>query len=141
MTSASTLQQMARRLITSQMGPNRQPHELPSVAVRVFETLLTTLSPLVGTFGSQALLGRSLTLTATAFPCYAEVRGAEYALLEAVGACLRKQPLDVAMGATVALLATYMELLATFIGEPLTRQLLQEAWPDLHVSPSQESQA
>lgn len=45
------------------------------------------------------------------------------------------------MEAMVALLAAYMELLATFIGEPLTRQLLQEAWPDLHVSPSQERQA
>ena len=141
MTSASKLQQTARRLITSQMGANRQPHEPASVAVSVFETLLTTLSPLVGTFGSQALLGRCLTLTATAFPCYAEVRGAEHALLDAVGACLRKQEPDVAMEATVALLAAYMELLATFIGEPLTRQLLQESWPDLHVSPSQERQA
>lgn len=138
MASAPKLQEVARRLITSQMGANRQPHELVSVAVSIFETLLTTLSPVVGTFGSQALLGRSLTLTTTAFPCYGEVRGAEHALLDAVGACLRKQEPDVAMEATVALLTAYMDLLATFIGEPLTMRLLQEAWPDLLTFPPQE---
>lgn len=42
------------------------------------------------------------------------------------------------MDATVALLAAYLELLATFIGERLTRQLLYEAWPDLVTSPPQE---
>jgi hypothetical protein len=36
------------------------------------------------------------------------------------------------------LLVTYLELLATFIGERLTWQLLQETWPDLLTSPPQE---
>ncbi len=49
--------------------------------------------------------------------------------------------LDVAREATSTLLLTFVELLATFIGERLTWQLLQEAWPDvLTVSSEEKSQ-
>ncbi|MDQ6735645.1 MAG: hypothetical protein M3Z35_16260 [Nitrospirota bacterium] len=138
MTSPQNLQQIARQMIVSRMGAKPPPHELASAAVSIVETLVNTLSPLVGSIGSQALLGRSLTLTARAFPCYAEVRGAGQTLLNAVGACLQKQEPDVAMKATAALLTTYLELLATFIGERLTLQLLQAAWPDISIPPHQE---
>jgi hypothetical protein len=37
---------------------------------------------------------------------------------------LRRQASDIASEASIALLATYLELLTTLIGERLTRQLL-----------------
>ena len=46
-----------------------------------------------------------------------------------------------AFEASVELLAIYIELLTTFIGQRLTEQLLRETWPDLHTSVSEESQA
>ncbi len=138
MVDAPNLQQIARRMIVSRMGANPSSHAQASTTVRVVETLVNNLSPLVGSIGSQALLGRSLTLTARAFPCYAEVRGAGQDLLNAIDACLRTQEPDVAMDATAALLTAYLQLMSTFIGERLTVQLLQDAWPDLSIPPLQE---
>jgi hypothetical protein len=141
MNGTPMLRQIAHRLMTQQAGTRRDAGELASAAVNVYATLLTSLSPLLGDLGSSALLRRSLKLTEATFPCYTEVRVAEQdGLLNAVGACLRKQSPDVAWDASVAVLTAYIELLATFIGERLTRQLLHEAWPDLHISPTQERQ-
>ncbi len=82
---------------------------------------------------------RSLKLTEETFPCYSEARSAEEdGIVNAVGACLRRQKLATAREATIALLLTFMELLATFIGERLTWQLLQEAWPDILIVSSEE---
>ena len=139
MNGTPMLRQIAHRLMTQQVGTRRDAGELAFAAVNVYATLLTSLSPLLGDLGSSALLRRSLKLTEATFPCYIEVRVAEKdCLLNAVGACLRKQSPDAAWDAAVAVLTVYIELLATFIGEPLTRQLLLEAWPDLHISPTQE---
>jgi hypothetical protein len=43
---------------------------------------------------------------------------------------LEQQPPAAATEAAVAVLATACELLASFIGETLTTNLLHEAWPD-----------
>ncbi|MEP6601857.1 MAG: hypothetical protein ABJB49_08595 [Nitrospirota bacterium] len=134
MVDAPNLQQLVCRMIVSRVGANPSSDEQASATVRIVETLVNNLSPLVGSIGSQALLGRSLALTAGAFPCYAAVRGAGQDLLNAIHACLRTQEPDVAMNATTALLTAYLQLLSTFIGERLTVQLLQNAWPEL--SPS-----
>ena len=140
MNGTPMLRQIAHRLMTQQVGTRRDVDELALAAVHVYATLLTSLSPLLGDSGSSALLRRSLKLTEATFPCYTEARDGKDGLLNAVGACLRKQSPDVAWDASVAVLTAYIELLATFIGERLTRQLLHEAWPDLHISPTQERQ-
>jgi len=142
MNGTPTLQQVAHRLITQQVGTSPDPDRVASAAVTVYTQLLGTLSPLLGELGSAALLRRSLRLIETAFPCYTEVRRAESdGLLQAVGVCLRRQAPDIASEASGALLATYLELLATLIGERLTRQLLQEAWPELFMSRSEKRHA
>ena len=141
MNATPKLQHVAHRLMIQQVGTSRDPDSVASAAVTVYTQLLSTLSHLLGELGSAALLRRSLRLTETAFPCYTEVRraGAD-GLLQAVGVCLRRQVPDVALEASIALLAAYLELLATLIGERLTRQLLQEAWPELFMSLSEKRQ-
>jgi hypothetical protein len=52
-------------------------------------------------------------------------------LLQAVATCLQQQPPDIAREAASALLTSYVTLLATFIGERLTWQLLHDQWPDI----------
>lgn len=134
------LRQLVHRLMTHPVGMNNAG-ELAFAAVAVYTKLLSSLSPLLGEVGSTALFRRSLKLTEGAFPCYAEARGADQrTLLNAVEACLRKQAPEGVQGASVALLAAYVELLATLIGERLTRQLLQDAWPELLASPPEEKQ-
>lgn len=120
------------------LGKQQDPEELASAAMAMFDRLLLILFPILGRMGSLALFRRSLMLTEDAFPCYREARDAEEdALLNAVGTCLRQAP-NIAQ-ASMALLKTFAELLATFIGEPLTRQLMQDAWPHILSFPFEES--
>jgi hypothetical protein len=132
------LQQAMARVQVHCLGRRQDPEERASAVVAMFERLLSVLIPILGSVGSLALLRRSLKLTEHAFPCYREVRGAEEdAFLNALGACLRREP-EIAE-ASLALSKTFVELLATFIGEPLTRHLLQVAWADILSFPSKET--
>ena len=133
------LHQAMARIHVDCLGRRQDPEELASAAVAMFERLLSVLIPILGSVGSLALLRRSLKLTEHAFPCYREVRAAEEdGFLNALGTCLRREQ-EIAE-ASRALSKTFVELLATFIGEPLTRQLLQIAWPDILSFPSEETQ-
>ena len=113
--------------------------ELASATIGRCETLLKILSPPLGKRGQPGALppesqadGENLL----ALPRNAK-RGDD-AILSALDAYLRRQELEIAREASVALLLTFVELLATFIGERLTWQLLQEAWPDILTVPSKE---
>jgi hypothetical protein len=142
MNKTPTLTQLARRMMTQEVGEIRDSEGLASGVVAVYAKLLTRVSSLVGVMGSIGLFRRSLRLMQAAFPRYTEVLGDEQnGLLNAVGVCLRKQAPDVIREASVALLTAYLELLMTFIGERLTRQLVLEAWPELLTPSSQEKQA
>ncbi len=133
------LHQAMARIHVDCLGRRQDPEELASAAVAMFERLLSVLIPILGSVGSLALLRRSLKLTEHAFPCYREVRGAEEdGFLNALGACLRREQ-EIAE-ASMALSKSFVELLATFIGEPLTRHLLHLAWPDILSVPSEETQ-
>jgi hypothetical protein len=135
------LGEVTRRLVITQLGTSRTPDELASATVHVVTTLLATLAPLLGQAGSLALFRRSVRLAESIVPFYHTLRAAEQEnFLNAVGACIHQQPLDVAKEAVGTLLTAYIELLANFIGERLTQQLLQEAWPDLGTFTSQETE-
>jgi hypothetical protein len=136
------LRQLARQIITHEHRTERTPHEVAASAVRVYTRLLTCLSAIVGEAGGIGLFRRSLRLTEATFPFYSAVRDATSdTLLSAVGRCLQAQHAEMAFEASVELLAIYIEMLTTFIGQRLTEQLLRETWPDLHTSVSEESQA
>ena len=133
------LRQLARQIIINEQRTERTPHEVAASAVRVYTRLLTCLSAIVGEAGGIGLFRRSLRLTEATYPFYSAVRDATSdTLLSAVGRCLQTQRAEVALEASVEQLAIYIELLATFIGQRLTEQLLREAWPDLRTSASEE---
>jgi hypothetical protein len=139
MNGVALLRRVISQITVHYLDTRRDRDGLASAAVVLCERLLKTLSPLLGREGSLALFRRSLKLTEETFPCYSEARSAEGdGILNAVGTCLRRQKLEAAREATIALLLTFVELLATFIGERLTWQLLQEAWPEILTDPSQE---
>jgi hypothetical protein len=102
-----------------------------TAAARVCEKIYLLLSPMVGFAGVQALFARSVSLTRVQHPCLAEF------VVESVQtetpanqllSCLQGQTPEIAESSAVALFATFFALLATFIGEPLTAQVLQGAW-------------
>lgn len=132
---------MIDQLTCHYLDGRRDPTELAAAAVGIYETLLNTLSPLLGDVGSQALFRRSVKLAQEAFPCYGEAQSdANDPLLGVVGECLRRQEVELARKASVGLLLVFAELLAAFIGERLTGQLLQDTWPNILTSPAEEMQ-
>jgi hypothetical protein len=141
MQGVPVLRKVARRLTVQQFGASRTSDELATAVVAIFTTLLATLSPLLGQSGSLALFRRSIRLSESIVPFYAELRAAEQDhMVKAVGTCLRGQALHDAQDAAEALLVAYLELLANFIGEQLTWQILQEAWPGLRSSLAEETE-
>jgi hypothetical protein len=137
----SRLQQVTRQLIAQELDGSHTPDELAVAAVSMFTRLLSVLSAVLGQTGSTALFRRSLKLAEATVPFYAQVRTAEYdKLFDALSASLRQQRPEVVREASQTLLTTYIELLAAFIGEQLTWQLLQEAWPAVRSSRPQESE-
>ena len=96
-------------------------------------SLLSSLSSLVGQAGSAMVLRRSLRLTEAAYPWLEELRrvGPDDDLTAALAVSLSQQSRDVAQGASIAVVATLLDLFVTLIGERLIMQLLEETWPDL----------
>jgi hypothetical protein len=108
-------------------------------ALKIYAKLFNSLSPVLGRVGSVELFRRSLQLTGNTFPFFTEVRTTEPSgLLTALGVFLQEQEPEVILKASIALMTAYLELLAAFIGERLTWHLVQEAWPDLSPSLSEE---
>lgn len=110
---------LARRLLAASRTTADPPvHD----AVAVCETLRSVLTKVAGADGFAALLRRALALAQAEAPSLESVK---------LGANCQMEGLEeVTPDAAVALAAHLLELLATFIGEPLTLRLVREAWPD-----------
>ena len=122
----------ARRILMQELGGERPSAEMALVVCTVYAKVLVGLSVLVGEEGGLALFRHSLRRTQSAFPFYTEVMAVEpRSILDALGACLEKQDPACILAASIALLTTFIELLATFIGARLTGKLLQDVWPDI----------
>jgi hypothetical protein len=126
------LHEIARRAIHA-----RSPAPLASASAAADAMQLScgdlyrTLELLMGTAGLQALIGRSIQITAREFPWLAKVTpapSADCALEGLAEAASATDPRD-AMEGYVALLAAIIALLITFIGEDLTSRFVRQAWP------------
>jgi len=115
---------LARRLLAEEAvvrsGDDAQVHE----AVRVCEKLRISLTRFAGPDGFSSLLRRALAQARTRVPTLKDIQIMPNGSLENLGI------LPNANEAAVAILAHLLDLLITFIGQPLTMQLLKEAWPD-----------
>jgi hypothetical protein len=97
---------------------------------RACDELCSVLGETLGLSYVAALLERALRITSGSFPQLRDVavKGGSACLLTG----LVEGPDDpAAHEAYAAALATFVSLVASFIGEGLTRTLLRRAWPDL----------
>jgi hypothetical protein len=99
------------------------------------------LTPVIGARGLDVLFNRALHRTSAAFPWLEVVvdRGGSASPLPSLMACLAGQDTATAAEASITLLVTFTELLATLIGESLTSRLLGPVWADPSPSSGQES--
>jgi len=128
-TATPAIQNLARRLIAFETA--RNPSDgLVGEAVRACEKLRVTLAKLAGVAGFRSLMARAMALATAEVPWLDSVQVRADGSLEGFDAAGRQQSAVPAGEAGVVVVAQLLGLLATFIGEPLTRQLVRDAWPD-----------
>ena len=136
---SSPQREFASRLLERER-PGESAEERAAAAGRVYEKLSLCLAPLVGSTGVRALLARSLILMSGEFPF---LSGASFEHPEGAADRLRTslqgQRPDDALRAAAALFGSFLTLLATYVGERLTAQILRTAWPDLAAQFSKET--
>jgi hypothetical protein len=101
----------------------------------------TQLAPVIGARGLDVLFSRALHQTTVEFPWLAVAvdRGGSASPLPSLMVCLTGQLAATAAEASYVLLLTFTELLATLIGESLTKRLLAPVWAPPSFFPGQES--
>jgi hypothetical protein len=121
-----------RRLLARQAGTEVDPPAVAAAARRLWEDFAHHLTPLIGDAGAAAIWGRSLQLAERRFPGLAPARATRQngEPFRHVQHFLEHQDPVVATSAAVMVLGVGCEVLASFIGEKLTRLLLHETWPD-----------
>ncbi len=117
--------ELARRLIALEA-----PHGLNSAAgggetARACEKLRVPIAKLAGAAGYHSLISRAIAVAKAEFPALDPVQVRLDGSLEGFEEIAQK---DVQAG--TAVLIQLLSLLVTFVGEPLTRVLVRDAWPD-----------
>ncbi len=123
------MRDLARRLLAVEAVDQNATDVHVHEAVRVCEKLRVSLVRLCGSDGFASLLRRTLALARAEVPALERVTVKPDCSMEG----LEELAADRASGgvdAPVAITAHLLELLVTFIGEPLTLRLVRDAWPD-----------
>ena len=126
------LRPFALKVLNHRAGSNAGARQLADAAQRAYDDLARVSIPLISHVGLDALTGRALYRVHRTYPWLVPVHEASewHGPFAHVISCLEQQEPAVAAEAAGAVLSTLTELLVTFIGEPLTARILQEAWPD-----------
>ena len=117
-----SMRTLAQQLLTLE-GQARVGTDGPAdEAARVFERLRVTFARFAGSDGFSSLVRRALALAKADDPSLRQLSMGADGLLEG----LEQVPDD----AVLAIIAHFLELLVTFVGEPLTLRFVREAWPE-----------
>jgi hypothetical protein len=110
-------------------------------AVRTWDQIARQLVPIIGEGGFRALYARGLHLTRSTYPWLAATQEPEQASTPFTGLrmSLERREFTEAKDASDALLVTFTELLATFIGPGLTSRILLSVRGDSGPKTSQET--
>ena len=129
--------QAARRLLVAETDGTMSSATIAAGAAAACEKLSHRLAPLVGEAGVHSLFARSLALSRAKFPWFATVViTAPNASWTHLRLCIEQQPDEVAIEASVFLLAAFTGLLEKIIGLSLTARLLHDLWPDAYPATS-----
>jgi hypothetical protein len=130
MTTENSLEPAFERLLARQAGTGADAAAVAAAARRLCEDFAQHLRPLIGDGGVAAICGRSLQLAERRFPGVAPALASDGDPFTHVQHFLEHQDRVIAIRAAVTVLVLASEVLASFIGETLTRLLLHETWPD-----------
>ena len=119
------IREWARRLIALEAPRDATPAKSGNDAARVCEKLHMPLAKLAGKAGYHSLISRAIAIAKANAPALAPVEVSLDGSLEGFDK-IRENDVD----AGVAVLVHLLDLLVTFIGEPVTLSLVRDAWPD-----------
>jgi hypothetical protein len=127
MTTGDRLQ---RQMISGLLS--QSPEAVGDVTIRLWESMAAELIPLIGKDGFTILYVRSLHLTRASFPWVATGHPAQStdSNFTPLRLSFEGRSFAEAGEASKALLATFTDILAVLIGEPLTTGILHAAWGD-----------
>lgn len=111
----------------------QRPEAVAAAAIDVWQKLAHQLISIIGEGGFQSLYARSLHLTSSTFPWIAESHASQTdSDSRFVNLKINLEGRDPAEAgeASIALLITFIDILALLIGELLTTSILRSAWGD-----------
>ena len=131
-TTDEALRQLARAVLAERAGAAADAQDVAAAARRAYDDLARVSAPLIGDAGVDALTGRAVHLAQREYRWLTHKRDVDRpdGQFAQVVACLARQDPAVAAEGAGAVFATLIGLLATFIGDSLTAQLMRKAWPD-----------
>jgi hypothetical protein len=135
----ATIRDLARRLMALETSHDATPAKSGSDAARVCEKLRVPLAKLAGKAGYHSLISRAIAIAKANAPALGPVEVRLDGSLEGFDEIGEH---DAEAG--VAVLVHLLNLLVTFIGEPVTLGLVRDAWPDATLektNPSAEEQS
>jgi hypothetical protein len=135
----TALRKLALRVLAQHSG-SPGAEALTAAARRTYEDLAQVSSPLIGQVGVDALIRRALHVAQREYPWIGDSRepGQATEPLTRLVLALERQEPAVATDGAAAVFAHFAGLLLTFVGEPVTMQLLRKAWPEAFSDASTE---
>src|SRR5688572_16639069 len=126
----SVFQKVIVTMLTRRAGSGADAAGVAKAVRSVYDDLATALVPLISQAGVDALVARALHLAAREYPLdHAGEEKAAGPVAQVIRWVERQRDSTLATDAAAAMFATFAELLAALIGEPLTRRYLRKAWP------------
>lgn len=131
-------------LIHEAGGDGANSRDLAAASGRLLDRLSERLSVVIGRTGVEAILLRAMKLRKIEFPFLDEQifsRAQDERAGDSLRACLQEQASHTVREASVALFATFVDLLATIIGDKLAWSLLRDVWPETLRSKTESQEA
>jgi hypothetical protein len=129
-TASPEIKDLVRQLLAFEAAHDNSSQARIDVAVQVIEELRMRLIRLAGVDGFRSLLSRALTLAKAEVPSLNVVNVRADGSLEGFDGIEQRHEAGAAGQAGIVLVAHLLELLVSFIGEPLTLRLVRDKWPD-----------
>jgi hypothetical protein len=126
---SASVQKLAKRLMAIEARGEPAPQLREHEAQRVCEKLQFALTQFAGRNAFHSLLQRALVLARTEVPAMQTVQLRRDGTLEGLDELLTEAS-EHGSAAAVLIIANLLELLVTFIGEPLMLRIVKHAWPD-----------
>ncbi|TGN68046.1 hypothetical protein E4L95_02695 [Paracoccus liaowanqingii] len=119
---ALLMRALAQQLLAYEGRHSEATDDPTDEAARVFERLRVAVTRFAGSSGFTSLMRRAIALARAEDPTLRQLSVRADGTLEGL-----KQ---VSVDALLAIIAQFLGLLVTFVGEPLMLRFVREAWPD-----------